>query len=196
MGLDALKVGAGFSCAALSMMLAAAARAMLSAGAAFSLMLAAIAAMAPMAALAAAEQPAPRGEARSQNLTAVGIVHGDRRSIHLSRLLDNAPVRDAVVTVLLRGVVHPTVAEADGGYTLRTRDLELPGAVSMQFQVVRGAAREDLDGSLAVAEPPKQEDKNSARQLGWWVLNFGVCIGFLLLLSRRRKNMAAKEDPP
>ena len=39
----------------------------------------------------------PRIEARSADLLAVGTVQGDRMTIHLSRILDNAPVRDAVV---------------------------------------------------------------------------------------------------
>jgi hypothetical protein len=39
--------------------------------------------------------------------------------------------------------------------------------------------------TAAAAGP--SEDKNSARQLWWWALNFGVCIGFLWLISRRRK---------
>jgi hypothetical protein len=60
--------------------------------------------------------------------------------------------------------------------------------------VVLGGTREDLTGTLQVAESaPKAEDKNSARQLGWWVLNFAVCIGFLMLWSRRRKT-AAQDD--
>ncbi|MGA2187595.1 MAG: hypothetical protein ABSH33_03635 [Steroidobacteraceae bacterium] len=137
----------------------------------------------------AADQPAaPRIEARSADLLAVGIVHGDRMSIHLSRLVDNAPVRDAVLKVLLRGVVHPAVAEVDGGYSVQTPDLAVPGAASLVFQVSQGPARQDLTGQLMVAErasPP--DEKNSARQLWWWVLNFAVCVGFLLLLSRRRK---------
>jgi len=33
----------------------------------------------------------------------------------------------------------------------------------------------------------KPDEKNAARQLWWWVLNFAVCIGFLMLISRRRK---------
>ena len=109
-------------------------------------------------------------------------------SIHLSRLADNAPVRDAVLNVLLRGVVHPAVAEADGSYTVQTQDLAVPGVASMEFQVLQGQAREDLKGELVVANgQSKPEEKNSARQLWWWALNFVVCIGFLMLLSRRRK---------
>jgi hypothetical protein len=38
-----------------------------------------------------------------------------------------------------------------------------------------------------VAAAGAPQDKNTARQLWWWVLNFGVCIGFLYLISRRRK---------
>jgi hypothetical protein len=144
----------------------------------------------------AAEAPsAPaRVEARSATLLAVGLVHEDRMTIHLSRLIDNAPVRDAVVNVLMRGVVHPTMAEADGSYLLQTKDLELPGSSMAVFQVAVGDTREELTGTLQVADStPKPQDKNGARQFGWWVLNFAVCIGFLMLWSRRRK-AAAQDD--
>jgi hypothetical protein len=136
-----------------------------------------------------AEEPAAtRIEARSENLLAVGIVRADRMSIHVTRLIDNAPVRDAVLTVLLRGVVHPTVAEADGSYTLQTKDLDLPGPASLEFRVIEGQTRHDLKGTLLVAGGgARPDEKNSARQLWWWVLNFAVCIGFLMLISRRRK---------
>lgn len=119
---------------------------------------------------------------------AVGLVRDDRMTIHLSRLIDNAPVRDAAVTVTLRGATHPTTAEADGSYTLQTKDLAIPGAVAVEFQVTQTAARETLKGTLQVGAGAGSADgKNSARQLWWWVLNFAVCIGFLLLISRRRK---------
>ncbi len=128
-----------------------------------------------------------RIETRSADLLAVGIVHGDRMTIHVSRLIDNAPVRDAVVAVLLRGTTHTATAEADGSYSLQTADLSLPGEAAVQFDVVRDGAREELKGTLKIAESAdKPEDKNSSRQLGWWVLNFAVCIGFLMLWRRRR----------
>ena len=132
-----------------------------------------------------------RVEARSASLLAVGVVRDDRMAIHLSHPIDNTPVRDAVVTVLLRGSVHPTVAEADGGYTLQTKDLTLPGSAAVVFQIAEGGLKEQLKGVLDISQPQsKPEDKNTARQLGWWVLNFAVCIGFLMLLSRRRKAAA------
>ena len=141
------------------------------------------------AAAAAADAQGSRIEARSADLLAVGIVQSDHMSIHLSRLLDNAPVHDAVLSVALRGSVHPTVAEADGSYTLRTPDLELPGSAAVVFQVAQGPTHEDLTGTLSLADgTPKADDKNSSRQLWWWVLNFAVCIGFLKLWSQRRKN--------
>jgi hypothetical protein len=137
---------------------------------------------------AADEPAATRVEARSETLLAVGIVRADRLVVHVTRVVDNAPVRDAVVTVLLRGIVHPTVAEADGGYTLQTNDLRLPGPASLEFQVIQGTERHDLKGTLLVADAgAKPDGKNSARQLWWWALNFAVCIGFLMLISRRRK---------
>ena len=138
---------------------------------------------------ARAESPATaRIEARSADLLAVGVVHGVRMSIQLSRVIDNAPVREAAVTVVLRGAAHPATAEADGSFTLETNDLALPGAAAVEFQVAQAAARVTLKGTLQIAHSAGQaENKNSARQLGWWVLNFAVCIGFLWLYSRRRK---------
>ena len=137
----------------------------------------------------AADEPvATRIEARSESLLAVGIVRADRLVVHVTRSIDNAPVRDAVMTVLLRGVVHPAVAEADGSYTLQTKDLELPGTASLEFQITQGEARHDLKGILTVGGAASGADVgNNARQLWWWVLNFAVCIGFLWLFSRRRK---------
>jgi len=131
--------------------------------------------------------PAARVEARSADLLAVGTVHGDRMTIHVSRIIDNAPVRDAAVTVLLRGATHPTIAETDGSYSLQTPDLSLPGAAAMQFQVVHAGGREELKGTLQIADAQgNPSDKNNARQLGWWVLNFAVCIGILMLWRRRK----------
>jgi len=145
----------------------------------------------PAAAAATGAAPAlPRVEARSDDLLAVAVVRDDKMIIHLSRLLDNAPVRDAAMTVVLRGAAHATTAETDGSYTLETRDLALPGAAAVEFQINQGAAHENLKGTLEIAAAGGQADdkSSSARQLWWWVLNFAVCIGFLWLFSRRRKS--------
>jgi hypothetical protein len=136
---------------------------------------------------AAPGEPPARIEARSADLLAVGVVHDDRMAIHLSRLIDNAPVRDAAVTVVLRGIAHPTTAEADGSYTLQSKDLALPGNAALEFQVTQTASQENLKGTLQIAGAGRPENNNTARQLWWWVLNFAVCIGFLWLISRRRK---------
>jgi hypothetical protein len=145
-------------------------------------------AAAPFAAWPGESMAPARVEARSADLMAVGLVRDDRMTIRLSRLIDNAPVHDAAVTVTLRGVTHPTTAEADGSFTLQTKDLAIPGAVAVDFQVAQAAGSETLKGTLQVAAGAgSSDDKNSARQLWWWVLNFAVCIGFLLLISRRRK---------
>jgi hypothetical protein len=133
--------------------------------------------------------PAPRArvEARSADLLAVGSVQGDRMTVRVSRIVDNAPVGDAVVAVMLRGATHPAVAEADGSYSVDTPDLKLPGPASVEFLVTMGDKREELKGTLAfLGEPGQTDDKGSSRQLGWWVLNFAVCIGFLWLWSRRK----------
>ena len=146
------------------------------------------------AALAAAEEHGAAGriEARSNDLLAVGLVHGDKMILHLSRTIDNSPVRDAHVTVILRGAGHPATAETDGSYSLQAPDLTLPGAAAVEFQITEGQSSESLKGTLDVAgAASKPEDSNNARQLWWWVLNFAVCIGFLWLFSRRK---AASQD--
>lgn len=138
---------------------------------------------------------ATRVEARSADLLAVGVVYGDRMSIRLSRLLDNAPVPDAAVTVVLRGVTHPATAETDGSFTVQTPDLALPGAAAVDFQIAQASTRQSLKGTLQVAGTAGQsEGRNAARQLWWWVLNFTVCIVFLWLFSRRRKAAQGKES--
>jgi hypothetical protein len=140
-------------------------------------------------AASAASAPPARIEARSADLLAVGLVQDGRMTIHLSRVIDNAPVRDAAVTVVLRGASHPATAETDGSYTLQTKDLALPGAAAVEFEVAEAGGQQSLKGTLQVAAAGgKSGDENSARQLGWWVLNFAVCIGFLWLISRRRKS--------
>jgi hypothetical protein len=136
----------------------------------------------------------PRVEARSTEILAVGVVHDDKMTIRLSQVIDNAPLRDAAVKVLLRGATYATTAETDGSYTLQTKDLLLPGAAVIEFQVSQAAAQQSLKGTLQInAAATQPEDKNGARQLWWWVLNFGVCIGFLWLVSRRRKTAQSKE---
>jgi hypothetical protein len=148
---------------------------------------AAIIALAGAAANGEGSAAPPRVEARSSDLLAVGTVHDSRMTIHLSGLVDNAPVRDAALGVVLRGTAHPAVAEADGSYSVQTEDLRLPGTAAVQFEVTRGADREVLTGTLeASARPGETDDKGSTRQFGWWVLNFAVCIGFLWLWSRRK----------
>jgi hypothetical protein len=134
---------------------------------------------------------AGRIEARSNDLLAVGLVHGDKMTLRLSRTIDNSPVHDAVVNVVLRGAAHPAVAETDGSYSLQTPDLTLPGAAAIELQITAGPLQESLKGTLDLAgTAAKQESSNNARQLWWWVLNFAVCIGFLWLFSRRKKKAA------
>jgi hypothetical protein len=139
---------------------------------------------------------AARVEARSAELLAVGTVHGGRMTIHLSRLEDNAPLRDAEVALVLRGATHPATALADGGYEVATPDLALPGAAAVRIEVNSGGTRQDLEGTLqAAAAPEPSDDKGSSRQLGWWVLNFAVCIGFLWLWQRRKRHDPDEEAP-
>jgi hypothetical protein len=147
------------------------------------------------AALAAAVAPGnARVEARSSDLLAVGVVHDDTMSIHVSRLADNAPVRDAAVSVVLRGTLHAATAEADGSYSMRTKDLTLPGVAAVDFEIDLGSAKQRLKGTLENAAAAGQEDdRNSSRQLWWWVLNFAVCGAALWLFSQRRKAAKAKE---
>ncbi len=145
--------------------------------------------------------PLPRIEARSPSFLVVGVVQGDTMTLHVSRLVDNSPVHDAQLGVLLRGETHATAVQPDGSYTFSAEDLKLPGTASVQFTVTQSAEQaqgagptqaaiqEKMTGTLQIgAQSAKEEGQNSARQLAWWVLNFAVCIGFLVLISRRRKS--------
>jgi len=148
----------------------------------------------PAAATSATSAAPARVEARSSQLLAVGTVHGERMTIHLSRLEDNAPVRDAEVALVLRGATHPATALADGGYAVATPDLALSGTAALRIEVTAGGTRQDLEGTLQPAAAAEAtEDKGSSRQLGWWVLNFAVCIGFLWLWQRRKRHNPDEE---
>jgi hypothetical protein len=130
----------------------------------------------------------PRIEARSSDLIVVGLLQADTMTIHVSRVLDNAPVRDAQLDVAFRGATYPTVAQVDGGYTFQARELALPGTVAMEFHIVAGGSDEKLSGTLQVAPASgKTGEGSSARQYYWWVLNFAVCGAFLVLWARRKK---------
>jgi hypothetical protein len=141
------------------------------------------------AAPAFAAAPAARVEAHSADLLAVGLVQGDRMIIRLSRVIDNAPVRDAAVAVMLRGATYATVAEADGSYSLTAKDLTLPGDAAVGFEVTQAQQHESLKGILkGNADAREPDERGNARQMWWWALNFGVCAGFLVLWSRRKKS--------
>jgi hypothetical protein len=154
-------------------------------GASFVMML--CAAVATLNAPAAEAADPPRIEARSKDLLAIGVVSGEKMSIRVNRLIDNAPLQDAVVAVVLRGERHATVAEADGSYTFSDKDLALPGAAAIDIRINQRGAEESLKGTLNVGPGKVEDDKGNARQMWWWALNFGVCIGFLWLISRRKK---------
>jgi hypothetical protein len=78
---------------------------------------------------------------------------------------------------------------ADGGYEVATPDFALPGAAAVRIEVTTGSTRQDLEGTLQPAAAAEStDDKGSSRQLGWWVLNFAVCIGFLWLWQRRKRH--------
>jgi hypothetical protein len=137
----------------------------------------------------AAEPPAPaRVELRSKDFLVVGVLHGETLDVHVSRALDNAAVRDAAVSLVLRGSTYPATAAVDGGYAITAKDLAIPGSAAVVLRVVAAGREESLHGTLDIGPGgPKDADQNNLRQMGWWVLNFGVCIGFLMLIARRRK---------
>jgi hypothetical protein len=140
-------------------------------------------------AAAADAQPAARIEARSTTYLLVGLVHGETMSVHLSRLLDNSPVPDAQVSMLLRGREYPATAQLDGGYTVSAKELALPGSALVEFRIAQSAAQETMRATLQAPEgSSKDDDKSGIRQYAWWILNFGICIGALMLYSRRSKN--------
>jgi len=143
----------------------------------------------------AATAAAPRVEARSKSFLAVGVIQRGHMRIHLSRLLDNAPVHDASIVVAMRALKLDAIAQTDGSYSVSSPELAAPGPAVVAFTVTHAGTTEMMSGNLEMpAVGKKLEDNGQARQLLWWVLNFGVCIGFLVLYSRRSKAAAARGE--
>lgn len=152
---------------------------------------------ADIAAAADAGATAPaRVEAKSKTFMAVGLLEGERMTIHLSRVIDNAPVHDAAVRVNMRALDLPAVAQTDGSYEVRSAEFKADGPAVVAFLVKQGTLTEKLVGTLEAPPADKSTltDNGQARQLLWWVLNFAVCIGFLMLYSRRRKAAEARGE--
>ena len=148
------------------------------------------------ASVAPGAESLPRVEAKSKSFVAVGLLDGERLVIHLSTALDNAPVHDAAVRVNIRALDLPAVAQTDGSYAITSPELKADGPAVVAFVVRRGAVSEKLVGTLDVpgGKTGKITDDGQVRQLLWWVLNFAVCIGFLVLFSRRRKAAAQRGE--
>ncbi len=154
----------------------------------FAALCAAALAIAGSAAAPAAPAAPVRVEAHSEHYRLVALVRDGAMQLHVSRRLDNAPVTDAVVAVTLRGKTHAATADADGGYSVDSPDLRLPGSAAVVFKIAADGVDESLDGTIqGPVAPHESTSSGSARQLGWWVLNFAVCIGFLALIARRNK---------
>lgn len=132
-----------------------------------------------------------RIEARGAHYRLVGLLRADTMDIHVSRILDNTPVSDAQVTVEFRGRTYATTASIDGGYAFSAPQLRLPGSAAIAFEIAAGGVDETLRGVVRMPDGTgRHSGHGGARQLGWWVLNFAVCIGFLALIARRRKRDA------
>ncbi|MDE2295194.1 MAG: hypothetical protein KGL36_07000 [Gammaproteobacteria bacterium] len=140
---------------------------------------------ATLASAATAPTPA-RVVAKSPSYRLVGLLNGDTLTLRVSRALDGAPVTDAAVTVEFRGRSYPATATVDGGYSVRTPQLAVSGPTAFAFEIRAGRSTQTLRGVLT-GFPKTRSGHGRVRQLGWWILNFSVCIGFLALLSRRRK---------
>ena len=129
-----------------------------------------------------------RVEAKSPSFLAVGVVQGGQMSIHLSRLVDNTPVHDASVEMAMRALKFTAVAQTDGSYRIKSPELAAAGPAVVAFTVTQNGHVEKMSGNLEGAETSKKlADNGQLRQMLWWVLNFAVCIGFLVLYSRRSK---------
>ncbi len=139
------------------------------------------------AAWAGAEATPARVELHSKDFLIVAVVRGPVMTLHVSRALDNSAVRDAAVSIVLRGSTYPATATVDGGYEVKTPDLGIPGAATVEFRITAGDAQEWMRGTLDIGAGEVKDGGTNLRQMGWWVLNFSVCIGFLMLISRRRK---------
>jgi len=95
--------------------------------------------------------------------------------------------------VTLRGVAHPTIAEADGGFTLQTKDLAIPGAARSNFRSCR-PRRADPQGTLQVAAGAGGAETGTPPGNSVVGAQFRRVIGFLWLYSRGAKRLRIEPD--
>ena len=125
------------------------------------------------------------------------ILYGLMRGIRSSRKLEYQCSCNVEFMWLLEGrqIDHSTIAKFRTRFAKQLKGLfRHVCRMAMSIGLIRlgevafDGTREELKGTLEIGGTgDKNGGKNNARQLWWWVLNFAVCIGFLMLWSRRRR---------
>jgi membrane fusion protein, heavy metal efflux system len=126
----------------------------------------------------------PRVTAHSELYELVGVVRGERLSIHLDHFATNEPVADAKVKVTI-GDTEPVDAEPaeNGVYTISFPRLARTGSVEAVFNVTAASGDDLLVGALTL--PPDTEPTaahSSIRSLSLWIGSIPWPIGHPIVL--------------
>ncbi|MEQ1647009.1 MAG: efflux RND transporter periplasmic adaptor subunit [Hyphomicrobiaceae bacterium] len=91
----------------------------------------------------------PRVVAVSENFQLVGILKNNQLTLYLDEEMNNAPVKDAVVTVTWGDKIVVAGKQADGTYSVTAEGLIKPGENELQFEIKTGGKVDLLGGILA-----------------------------------------------
>lgn len=100
---------------------------------------------------AAAAGSLPRLATRSEAYELVAILDGERLTIYLDRLEDNAPVTDAKIAVAIDGETVAAEPAADDTFALTSKRFGGGGAVELIFDIKAPAGDDLLIGTLMLA---------------------------------------------
>lgn len=125
--------------------------------------------------------------ARSALLTLTVAPTDHALALQVTRVSDHRPIVGAGhVTVTLDGHRVPVVAQPNGTYLISTRD-QSAGAHSLSAVVSHDGIRELLTATVTVPQQRNLLDVIQSHGMSaWWVLNIGVVLVAVLIISRRR----------
>ena len=126
--------------------------------------------------------------ARSALLTLTASPADHALSLQIARVSDHRPVGGpGNVSVTLDGHALPITAQSDGSWLVSTRN-QSAGAHSLDVVVAHDGIRELLTGTVTVKQHRGALDVLQGHGMfAWWVLNIGVVLIAVLVISRRRR---------
>lgn len=126
--------------------------------------------------------------AHSALLTLTAAPSEHALTLEVTRVSNHQPITGAgTLTVSLDGLRVPVTAQPDGTWLLSTRD-QGAGAHALNVLVSHDGIRELLTGTVTVQERRSALDVLQGHGMfAWWVLNIGVVLIAVIVISRRRR---------